>query len=112
MRRVDEFDQLFRRGELIGDIFQQYFHTQRLGEGAQVFHRGHGSIELALIEALIAIAQMLHQKAEGYVLGAFEGALDLIGGLDLALAVGLNNIDGLHGAAPKLFFIVEHGRMQ
>ena len=109
VRRVHQFIEPLGRGDLIGDILQQQGNAQRLGEGAQMLHRSHGGIEFARIETFLGVAQVLHQETEGKRFRHFQRPLDFVHGLDLALAVGLDHVDGSHGAAPLL--LVEHGRM-
>ena len=102
VRPANHLHQPVWRGKLVGNIFQQNPHSERLGEGAQVFDRSHGRFEFFLVETFVGSAQMLHQKAERNLLGDFESALDLVHGIDASGAVGGSNVDRRRAGASPL----------
>ena len=94
----------------LGMFSSRICHPERLGEGAQVLDRGHGRLELVLVEFLVADADVLYQVAIGHVLGHFDGALDLVHGINAALAVFSRDVQRRHIAAAP-FVAVVHRRV-
>src|SRR5262249_39739508 len=91
--RLNEVDQLFGRGQLIRDVFQQHSHSQRLGEGAKMLDGSHSRLELAVVEVFVRGAEVLYQKTEGDLFRNFESALDFIHGGDALGPVGGGDVD-------------------
>src|SRR5690349_16918636 len=59
---VQKLSEFLSRRKLIGDIFEQQSHSQRLGEGAQMLDCRHGRVKLCRRVALVGRAQMLDQE--------------------------------------------------
>src|SRR5580698_3433665 len=85
---LDEFDEAVRGRKFVGNIFDEHSYSERLGEGAEVLDGSHGGFELFFVEGVVGIADVLHEKAKWNVLGDFEGAFDLVHGINAAGAVG------------------------
>src|SRR5208337_4784185 len=62
----------------------------------------HGRFEFLFVESVVGIADVLHQKAEWNVLGGFQGAFDLVHGIDAVRPVGRGDIDGRRTSASPL----------
>src|ERR1700722_14369297 len=89
----DELNETIGSGEFVRNIFDQYSDSERLGEGAQELDGGHCGLEFLFVKGVVGIADMLHQEAEGDMLGDFESTLDLVHGIDTTGAVGGGDVD-------------------
>src|SRR6185437_14869616 len=75
---VDDLDEMLRRGDGVGEVFEQQLHTERTGKGLQVFDRGQRVIERARVPAVVLAAEVQDARLDRNLLGGFEGALHLV----------------------------------
>ena len=66
---ANELNQALWRGKLVGNVFKQHPHSQRLGKSPQMLDRGHRCFELALIKGFVRDTYVLNQKTEWNLLG-------------------------------------------
>src|SRR5258708_16600812 len=78
----DQLHQLLRRGQIIRDVLQQQADAQWPGKSAQVLNGAQRRLKLTRIIGFIAAANMLDQEAKRRVFRYFNGALDLVHGLN------------------------------
>ncbi len=62
------------------------------------------------LQRVVAFAEVEDEEAEGDLLGDFEGALDLIHGVDAAALLGMDDVDG-GGSAAAHFKVGKQGRV-
>ena len=94
---LHDFQQVFRLGDFVLDIFEQQVYAQRLAEDAHVFDRGDGVVQCARTPLIFALAQMQHEELERQGLCDFESALPFIHGVDTPRLV---RMDDIHGSPP------------
>jgi hypothetical protein len=110
MPELEDEQKVLGGGGLAEQILHQKAHAEGAGEGAQVLERGLGVLDCARRPAVVALAQMHDEMTERNVLGGFEGALDLVHGVDAAGFFRMQNVDG-RGAGAAHLAIGEQGRM-
>src|SRR5262249_40953965 len=99
--------QPLRRTQIVGDVLQQKADSEWLGEGAQMFDRGHGGLELALIEIFVGNADVLNQKTKGNLLCDLERALDFVHGLNTLGRIGGRDVHWRTSRAAPLVVGIE-----
>src|SRR5579875_3040521 len=104
----EDFDEVGGTRDLALEILDQDFDAEGIGEGAQMLEGGDGMLETALAPAIVALAEVEDEEAEGDLFGDFEGALDLVHGIDAPALFGMDDIDG-GGAAAAHLLIGKHG---
>ena len=98
---VKQFQQLLRRGKLVGNVLYQQLYAQWFGEGVEVFERSYRSIEFVLVGLFVADPDMLHQKLKGRLLSYLDGTLYFIGRGDTLQLLDRCNVDRRIAATPQ-----------
>ena len=91
-------------------IFDQEAHAEGARKGAEMLQGGHSIFNAAGRPAVGAFAEVDDEIFERDAFGCFEGALDLIHGIDAARLFGVQDVDG-GGAGAAHFSVREHWRM-
>ena len=87
-------------GGFAEQVFDQQAHAERAGEGAEVLESGERVLDGARRPSVVVFAEMDDEIAQRDVLGGFEGALDLVHGVDAAGFFRMDDVDaGRAGAA-------------
>ena len=64
-----------------------------MGEGLEVLDGGEGVFEGADVPGVVLMAEVEDDGLDGELLGGFEGALDLVHGVDAAGLFGVDEIE-------------------
>lgn len=102
-----DFEQMLGSGDFILQVFKQDFDAERLGEGFEVLDCGEGIFEGAGVPRLVLEAEVERNGAEGDLLGRFDGALDLVHGIDAAGLFGVDEVERRGDVAAPLGVGVE-----
>ena len=106
---LEDDEQVGRRGGLAGEILDEQADAKGAGKGAEVFEGVDGELDAALGPAVVAHAEVEDEVAEGDLLGGFEGALDLVHGIDAAGFLRVQDVDGGRTGAAHLAVREERG---
>src|SRR5271170_7999 len=112
MSLFQEINQPLGAGQLIGGIFEQYFHAARAGEQIQLLERRERGLHLALVVFFLENADVLNQVTERNDFRNIQGSLDLVEHVQPLRFYGLGNVDMRVGARSSPDFVTVHGRMQ
>src|SRR5450432_4451978 len=69
----------------------------------------HSILEFLLVESVIGIADMLHQKTKRDLFGDFNGALDLVHGVDASSPISGGDVDRRAAGASPIVIGVQGG---
>src|SRR5580658_3951429 len=109
--QVAEFEdgpQAFRGGGLAEEVFDEQADTEGMGEGAEVLEGSDGVFDGTLGPPVVALAEVQDKVGKGDELGGFQGALDLVHGVDAAGFLRVQKVDG--GCAGATHFAVGEKR--
>src|SRR5438094_246559 len=81
-RILNELEQALRRAKVVRNVLHQDLRAAVLGEDVQVLERGEGGVELAHVVLLAGQPEVDDEVAKRKLLGDFDGALDLVHGVD------------------------------
>ena len=97
---LENEEQMHRGGGLADEVLDEQTDAEGTGKSAEVLERGDGVLDAALRPTVVAFAEMEDKVAEMDLVGGFEGALDLVHGVDAAGLLGMQDVDaGSAGAA-------------
>lgn len=85
---VKDLEQMFRRGDVVLQIFKQHLNTERMGEGFYVLYGGKRVVDRGSIPRIVLEAEVERDGRERNLLGRLERALHLVHGLDAMGFVG------------------------
>ena len=89
----EDFEEVFGGGDFVLKIFEEDFYAEGVGEGLEVFDGGERVFEGAEVPGIVLEAEVEGESSEGDLLGAVEGALDLVHGDDAVGFFGVDEID-------------------
>src|ERR1700734_3865501 len=78
----EDLEEVFGRGDLVLEIFQQDPDAEGVGEGFEVLDGGEGVLEGAEVPGVVLVTEVEGTGGDGNLLGGLEGALDLVHGGD------------------------------
>ncbi len=87
---TDDLEEVLGSGDLVLEVFEEDADTEGMGEGFEVLDGGEGVLKGAGVPEVVLVAEVEDDGLDGELLGGFEGALDLVHGVD---AVGLFGVD-------------------
>ena len=79
---VEDFEEVFGRGDFVLQVFEEDLDAERVGEGFEVLDGGEGVFEGAGVPGVVLEAEVKGDGGDGDLLGGLEGALDLVHGVD------------------------------
>jgi hypothetical protein len=91
---IQDVHEVLGGGGIAGEILDEDAHAEGLGEDAEVLERGGCVFERAHGEAVEIFAEVDDEFFDGDVFGGFEGALDLVHGIDAARFFRMDEVDG------------------
>ena len=100
--KIEDRDQVLRRGRLAQQVFHQHAHAQRPCKCAQVLEGRLRELHGALRPAIVTLAQVYNHMPEWNVFGRLQRALDLVHGIDAPRLLGVNHVDCRSPGPPHL----------
>ena len=92
---------MFGSGDFVLQVFEQNLHAERMGEGLEMLDRRERVFEGAGVPGFVLESEVERDGAKWDLLGGFDGALDLVHGVDAAGLFWVDEVErGSDVAAP------------
>ena len=91
---AEDFEQVVGGGDFVREVFEEDLDAEGVGEGFEVLDGGEGVLEGAEVPGVVFEAEVEGDGGDGDLLGGFEGALDLVHGVDAAGFFGVDAVAG------------------
>lgn len=91
---VEDLKDVLGCGDIVLQIFDEDFDSERVSEGLEVFDGGEGVVDGRGVPGIVFEAEMEGDGGDGDLLGGLKGSLDLVHGVDAVGLVGGDEGEG------------------
>jgi hypothetical protein len=90
---TDDLEEMLGGGDLVLEVFEEDADAEGMGEGFEVLDGSEGVLERTGVPEVVLVAEVEDDGLDGELLGGFEGALDLVHGVDAAGLFGVDEVE-------------------
>ena len=90
---AEDLEDVFGRGDVVLEIFDEDADAEGVSEGLKVFDGGEGVFECAGVPGIVLLAKVKNAGVDGDLFSRFEGALDLVHRSDAVGFFGVDEVD-------------------